>query len=141
MSIQETTTMASKKTKIEAAPAAVAQVAAIKVGPVKSVAPKAAAVTGIKAGTPKASAKKVMPKVAPRLVAPVTLTDKQANFLKSIRSTGQAGYKGDKKGDLRAIEALLGKGLIKKAAKDKASGAYHYTVSKAGEKHLGTPTS
>src|SRR5580693_6856841 len=83
--------------------------------------------------------KKAAPKAAAKKPAPVKLTDKQAEFLKAIKSAGEAGYKGDKKAEAKAIDALLGKKLIKKGAKDKTTGVFVYTVSKAGEKHLSTP--
>lgn len=41
-----------------------------------------------------------------------------------------------KKAEQKTIETLLDKKLIKKGAKDKTSGNFRYTVSKAGEKHL-----
>jgi hypothetical protein len=128
--------MALKKSKIEAAPAP--KKAATKT--TKKAAPKkAAADTATKTATPKAAAKKAAPKAAAKKPAPVKLTDKQAEFLKAIKSAGEAGYKGDKKAEAKAIDALLGKKLIKKGAKDKATGVFVYTVSKAGEKHLSTP--
>jgi len=102
---------------------------------------KAAADTAAKADTPKPDVKRPVPKAAPKKPAPVKLTDNQTNFLKQVHAAGDDGYKGDKKGDAKTLEALLGKKLIKKGAKDKASGAYKFMVSKAGEKHLGTPAS
>jgi hypothetical protein len=134
----EAPTMALKKSKIEAAPAP--KKAATKTTKAKKAAPKkAAADTATKTATPKAAAKKAAPKAAAKKPAPVKLTDKQAEFLKAIHSAGEAGYKGDKKAEAKAIDALLGKKLIKKGAKDKATGVFVYTVSKAGEKHLSTP--
>jgi hypothetical protein len=131
--------MALKKSKIEAAPAP--KKAATKTTKTKKAAPKkAAADTATKTATPKAATKKSAPKkAAAKKPAPVKLTDKQAEFLKAIKSAGEAGYKGDKKAEAKAIDALLGKKLIKKGAKDKATGVFVYTVSKAGEKHLSTP--
>jgi hypothetical protein len=106
----------------------------------KKAAPKkAAADTATKTATPKTAPKKAAPKAAVKKPAPVKLTDKQAEFLKTIKSAGEAGYKGDKKAEAKAIDALLGKKLIKKGAKDKSTGVFVYTVSKAGEKHLSTP--
>ena len=90
----------------------------------KKSSPKASAGTATKTGTPKKKA------------APVKLTDRQADFLKTIHSAGESGYKGDKKAEAKSLEALLGKKLIKRGAKDKASGHYSYSVSKAGHKHM-----
>ena len=45
-------------------------------------------------------------------------------------------YPTAKKAELKTLEILLDKKLIKKGAKDKASGNFRYTVSKAGEKHI-----
>ena len=42
----------------------------------------------------------------------------------------------EKKAEQKTIDALINRKLIKKGAKDKASGHFRYTVSKAGEKHL-----
>ena len=41
----------------------------------------------------------------------------------------------------KGLESLQTKKLIKRGAKDKESGNYRYSVSKAGEKHLSTPAS
>jgi hypothetical protein len=109
----------------------------------KKAAPKkptkgASAGTATKTGTPKKSAKKSAPKPKVKKAAPVKITDKQAEFLKTIHSAGESGYKGDKKAEAKSLEALLGKKLIKRGAKDKASGHYSYSVSKAGHKHIGS---
>jgi hypothetical protein len=99
---------------------------------------KAAAGTGTKTGTPKkaAAAQSAAPKTKAKKAAPVKLTDKQSEFLRTIHSAGEGGYRADKKGESKALESLLGKKLIKRGAKDKASGVYSYSVSKAGEKHI-----
>jgi hypothetical protein len=110
----------------------------------KAATKKASAGTGTKTGTPKAkktSAKGATKKVKAKKAASVKLTDKQAEFLKTINSAGGTGYMGGKKAEAKALESLLGKKLIKKGAKDKASGAYSYSVSKAGQKHLSTGVS
>ena len=109
----------------------------------KSAPKKASAGTGTKTGTPKkkAAAKGGAAKVKAKKPAPVKLTDKQAEFLKTIHGAGEAGYKGDKKAEAKSLESLLGKKLIKRGAKDKSSGSYSYSVSKAGQKHLSTSAS
>src|SRR5438105_6914535 len=110
--------------------------------------------TGAKAATKKAapkksatksSAKKSAPKkgatkkAAPKKkAAPVKLTDKQTDLLKKIHETRDAGYLGGK-GEAKALESLQTKKLIKRGAKDKEKGAYRYSVSKTGEKHMNTP--
>ncbi len=105
---------------------------------------KASAGTGTKTGTPKKKAPTkggATKKVKAKKAAPVKLTDKQHEFLKTIHTAGEAGYKGDKKGESKSLEALLGKKLIKRGAKDKASGHYSYSVSKAGQKHIASGSS
>src|SRR5438270_273518 len=105
----------------------------------KKSSPKASAGTATKTGTPKKKAATkggAATKVKANKPAPVKLTDKQAEFLKTIHGAGESGYKGDKKGEAKSLEALLGKKLIKRGAKDKASGHYSYSVSKAGHKHM-----
>ena len=105
----------------------------------KAEAPVVASDTAVKAETPKAAPKKAA--AAPKkAAAPVKLTDKQLEFLKQIQSTKEEGYLTAKKAEQKTIETLLGKKLIKKGAKDKTSGNFRYTVSKAGEKHLSTIT-
>ena len=112
-----------------------------KAAPKKAATKKASAGTGTKTGTPKAkkSAKGATKKVKAKKAATVKLTDKQTDFLKTISTAG--GYLGGKKAEAKALESLLGKKLIKKGAKDKVSGAYSYSVSKAGQKHLSTSAS
>jgi hypothetical protein len=103
---------------------------------------KASAGTAAKSGTPKK--KKAATKggaVKAKKAAPVKITDKQAEFLKQIHAAGESGYKGDKKAEAKSLEALLGKKLIKRGAKDKTSGHYSYSVSKAGHKHLSSGSS
>lgn len=135
--------MAMKKSKaeVETKFKAKAPVAPPKVeAPKAKVKAKAEADTAAKADTPKVAPKPAL-KSAPAAKADskkavtVKLTDKQKSFLASIK-TAEGGYKAEKKAEAKAIESLLGKKLIKKGAKDKASGVYRYTVSKAGEKHL-----
>ena len=127
--------MAVKKPKLAATPtapkAAAPKAKAAKVATPVAVASKVSA----KVAAPKAAAKKV----AAKLPAPVKITDKQMEFLKAIHSAGENGYAGSKKAEAKSIDSLLAKKLIKKGAKNKATGVYSYTVSKAGQKHIGTP--
>ena len=114
--------------------AAPKQAAAAKAAaPKKSAAPKASA--------PKAAAAKAAPKSAAapkKKAAPVKLTDRQAELLKRVKDAGEAGYPASK-AEGKGLESLQTKKLIKRGAKNKESGNYHYSVSKAGDKHLSTP--
>ena len=108
----------------------------------KEAKPAVATETAVKAETSKAAvaptkAVKAAPKKA---AAPVKLTEKQLEFLKQIQSAKE-GYSTAKKAEQKTLDTLLDKKLIKKGAKDKASGNFRYTVSKAGEKHLSTTPS
>jgi hypothetical protein len=122
--------MAVKKTK-----AAPKKAAAKK----KASAGSAVAETTAKVGTPKATAtKKSAKKAAPKkAAAPVKLSDSQKKLLDAIHATKDEGYIA-KKGEAKTLDSLSNKKLIKRGAKDKTSGSYRYTVSKAGEKHIGS---
>jgi predicted transglutaminase-like cysteine proteinase len=114
-----------------------------KAAPKKAAAKKSAAAPKKKAA--KASAAKTAPKKAAakksaapkKKAAPVKLTEKHAELLKKVKEH-KDGYLATKS-DAKALESLQTKKLVKRGAKDKASGSYRYTVSKAGEKHLGAP--
>ena len=80
-----------------------------------------------KASAPKAAAKK-------GAEAPVKLTPTQGELLKKIGGS-ETGYLAEKKAEQRTIDALLERKLIKKGAKDKASGNVNYMISSAGKKH------
>jgi hypothetical protein len=120
--------MAVKKTTTKAAKAAPKKAA------VKKAAPKKAAV---KKAAPKAAEKKAPKKAAPKKKAALKLTDKQLDILKKVKEAKE-GYSGAK-AEGRILESLQTKKLIKKGAKDKASGVFKYAISKAGEKHLSAP--
>ena len=47
-----------------------------------------------------------------------------------------AGYHAEKKPENKSLETLLKHKLVKKGKKHPKSGHYHYTISKAGQKHL-----
>jgi hypothetical protein len=96
----------------------------------KKAAPKAAAKTTAKAA-PK--------KKAPAKKAAVKLTDKQTDLLKKVADAKDSGYLGSK-AEGKALESLQTKKLVKRGVKDKTSGSYRYVVSKAGEKHISTPS-
>jgi hypothetical protein len=147
--------MAVKKTKTSTKPKAAAAPKA-KAAPKKaSPAPAAAApekkmVPKAKAAAPKAKAAATQakaaapaaPKKAPKkAAAPLKLTTPQSELLKKVGTAGDTGYLGDKKLEVRTLEALRERKLVKKGAKDKASGAFNYSVSAAGKKHLDTSAS
>lgn len=127
----------SKPAETKAKKASATKAAAKPTKPAKAKAsPPVATDTASKAQTPKASAapKKAAPKKA---AAPVKLTERQLEFLKQIQGATE-GFMTAKKAEQKTLETLLDKKLIKKGAKDKASGNFRYTVSKAGAKHLST---
>ena len=72
--------------------------------------------------------------------APVKLTPNQTDLLKKVHGAGEAGLPADSKAVAKSLEALKDKKLIKKGKKNKDTGHVHYHLSKAGEKHLSTPT-
>lgn len=135
----------SKKTETptpkKAAPKAATKKSA---APKKAAAPEAAAKP---AEAPKPAPAKPAPakpaaKEAPKKAAPVKLTEKQLDFLKTIHGAeASGGYLLSKKAEQRTIDALLDRKLIKRGPKDKESGNYRYSVSKAGEKHLSSQPS
>jgi hypothetical protein len=98
----------------------------------KETAPKKSTPSAAKSAAPKKAAPK---KAAP---APIKLTTTQTDMLKKIGESGEPGYKTGKKAEQRTIDALQERKLIKRGAKDKATGSYHYLVSNAGKKHLGS---
>jgi len=108
-------------------------------GAAKKSSPKKAAKASAtkKSATKKSATKKASPK---KKAAPVKLSDKQSELLKKISETKEGRYVAGK-GESKMLESLQTKKLIKRGAKDKASGSYRYTVSKAGEKHISTPPS
>jgi hypothetical protein len=135
--------MAVKKaaTSKSASPKAAKKVVAKKAATPKTKAtakPPVATVTSTKVGTPKAAmpASPGVKKAASKEAAPIKLTDRQRDFLKTISERKEQGYTALKKAEQKTIEALLDRKLIKRGSKDKKSGSYCYLVSKAGEKHL-----
>jgi hypothetical protein len=84
------------------------------------------------------AAKKAAPKKA---AAPIKLTSTQSDLLNKIGAAGEPGYRSEKKAEQRTLDALAERKLIKRGAKHKESGTYHYSVSNAGKKHLGSSSS
>jgi DNA-binding protein HU-beta len=119
--------MALKKTAGETAGTA-KKSAPKKAGAAKKAAPKKAAVT--------ATATKK--KAAPKKAAGPKLSDPQTDMLKKVATAGETGYHAEKKPENKTLETLLKHKLVKKGKKH-ASGNYHYSISKAGTKHLATP--
>lgn len=113
----------------------VAKKSAVKKGkaPAKAAAKKAA---------PKKAAAKNMAakKTAAKKAAPVKLTERQQDLLRNVHAKQAEGYPANSKAVAKSLEQLQGKKLVKKGAKNKATGHVHYHVSRAGEKHLGSAT-
>lgn len=105
--------------------------------------------TGAKSATPKAK-KSAVPKAAAasakaeggakKAAAEIKLNDRQREFLKKVKDAGEPGYRIGQKIEQRTIDALVDRKLLKKGPKHKESGGFHYLLTKAGEKHLGTPS-
>lgn len=119
--------MALKKTAGETA--GTAKKTAAK-GAAKKAAPKKAAGAGTTATATK--------KAAPKKAAGPKLSDPQHAMLKKVSEAGETGYRADKKPENKTLEKLLEHKLVKKGKKHAESGNYHYSISKAGQKHLET---
>jgi hypothetical protein len=92
---------------------------------------KAKKSAGTKGGAKGATAKKA----AKPKAAPIKLSSSQHELLKKVHGAGEAGYSADKKVEERSLSALQEKKLVKKGAKDKATGKVPYSVTAAGRKH------
>ncbi len=106
-----------------------------KAGVKQGAAKKEAAATPRKAESATAAAAK-KPAAQKAGVAPLKLTAPQSEMLKKINAASEPGYRSEKKAEQRTIEALQGRKLIKRGAKHKESGSYHYLISSAGKRHL-----
>jgi hypothetical protein len=104
-------TKSSPKKKDAAAPK---KAASVKSAAKKETAPKK---TSAAKKAPKKAAPKAAKKAAPKKAAP-KLSPAQAELLKKVHGAGEAGYLGDKKAELRSLEALRERKLIKRGAKD-----------------------
>ena len=105
--------------------------------------------TSKSAGSPKAAPKKAATKKstksapkAPKKGAvkkamPVKLSDAQTRLLATVHQAKDAGHLGNK-AQAKTLDALLHKKLIKRGKKE--GGFFRYMVTKAGEKHLATPS-
>jgi hypothetical protein len=133
----EPTKVEAKETAPKKAPkkAAAAKTSAPVTPPVEKPAPTPAPEpVAAKAAPKKAAAKKAAApkKAAP---APVKLSASQGELLKKIGETAETGYSTAKKVEQKSIDSLLEKKLVKKGAKDKATGLIKYHISSAGKKH------
>jgi hypothetical protein len=115
--------MALKKTT--GASTGIAKKTAVKGSTAKKAAPKKAA------GTAK--------KAAPKKAAGPKLSPAQHDLLKKVAGyTDPTGYHAEKKPENKSLESLLKHKLVKRGKKHPTTKNYHYTISKAGEKHLAT---
>jgi hypothetical protein len=106
--------------------------------PKKKAAPKKAAATPKAAKTKAAKTKAAKPKAAKPKAAPVKLSSSQTDLLKKVHGAGEAGYHPEKKVEERSLSSLIEKKLIKKGAKDKATGKVPHHVTASGKKHVGS---
>lgn len=100
----------------------------------------AAKSTAKKAAPKKAAASTTAKKAAPKKAAGPKLSEAQHKLLEKVAGVGEAGYHAEKKPENKSLESLLKHKLVKRGKKH-SSGNYHYSISKAGEKHLATPPS
>ena len=119
--------MAVKKTA--GSTAGTAKKTAAKTGAAKKAAPKKAAGAGT-------TAKK---KAAPKKAAGPKLSPAQSDLLKKVSGAGETGYHADKKPENKSLESLLKHKLVKRGKKHPTTKHYHYSITKAGQKHLATP--
>ena len=134
----------SGTTKDTAAPKAAVKKSAVKKTAVKK-APVKKAEAAVKKSAPKAAVKKSAPKAvktttktpAPKKAAP-KLNDRQVEFLKKISGAGLDGY-APGKGEDKTLLALSTRKLVKRGKKNASTGKHHYMVTKAGQKHSGSP--
>jgi hypothetical protein len=88
--------------------------------------------TAKKAAPKKAGTKKAPPKKA----AGPKLSPAQTELLEKVAGVGEAGYLAEKKPENKSLESLLKHKLVKRGKKHPTTKNYHYSISKAGEKHL-----
>lgn len=94
-----------------------------------AVATKSAATASRPVGRPK------------KVVPAIKLNDRQREFLSRIKGEeDKGGYFVDKKIELRTLDALRERKLVKRGAKDKEKGTHPWTLTKLGEKTLTSAT-
>jgi hypothetical protein len=128
--------MAVKKTKASAKKASAKKAATKKAAPKKAT--KAAPARASKTVKAKAGTTAKNAKAKKTTSTAVKLTDRQLDMLKAVHGS-KAGYLANK-AEAKTLDALASKKLIKKGAKDKASGAVRYQMSKAGVKFVTSPS-
>ena len=97
--------------------------------------------TGATAGTAKKTAAKgsTAKSAAPKKAAGPKLSEAQHKLLEKVAGhQDPAGYHADKKPENKSLESLLKHKLVKRGKKHAESGHFHYSISKAGQKHLET---
>lgn len=97
--------------------------------PVTPPTPEAKAV--VKKAAPKKAAVK---KAAPKKATLLRLSDKQKDFLRKVLESGDSGYEAIK-AELRSIEALIERKLVKKGPRVKGATSTRYLLTRAGQKH------
>jgi len=115
---------------------------AVKKAVAKKAAPKAAAKVAVKKAAakkaaPKAAAKATVKKATVKKVAAVKLTPNQLKVLQAVHGKGDTGHTAEK-AEVRTLDSLVEKKLVKKGAKDKATGHAPYKLTKLGQKHATT---
>ncbi len=101
-----------------------------------ATAKKTAAKGTAKKAAPKKAAAPTAKKAAPKKAAGPKLSDPQHKLLEKLAGhSDPAGYHAEKKPENKSLETLLKHKLVKKGKKH-PSGNFHYSISKAGEKHL-----
>jgi hypothetical protein len=106
----------------------------------KKAAPKAAAKKTAKKATKKAAPKGATKKAKAKAkkATSVKLSPKQIVALKMVHDRGDTGYIPGK-GEARSLDSLVVKKLLKKGAKNKATGTVPYHLTKLGQKHAMAP--
>ena len=104
-----------------------------KTAPVKKAAPKAAAPAAKVA--PKAAVKKVVAKKA----TTVKLTPNHVKALHTVHGKGETGHTPEKT-EIRTLDSLVEKKLLKRGAKDKQTKLAPYHLTNLGKKHTSTPS-
>ena len=91
-----------------------------------------------KKAAPKKAAGTTAKKAAPKKAAGPKLSPPQTEMLKKVAALGpdSPGYCAEKKPENKTLETLLKHKLVKRGKKHPQTKHFHYTISKAGEKHL-----
>jgi len=92
-------------------------------------------------GVAKTTRNKMTAKAAPAAPAPskgvpAKLNDRQREFLQKVKDAGAAGYGVARSIEQRTIDALAGRKMLKKGARNKETGKTPYFLTKAAANHL-----